>query len=222
MAQLSATVNTRQAGTLPSNTVQNPKNDAHYMAITTRGGKQAIDPSMPSNEEKVRKDNDKVVEGSDEAEDTTGKDAEVPMKVIPMPRPPPPFPQRLVKKKTEDGKYHRFITMLKHPSINVPLVEALEQMTGYAKFMKYLVTKKRSVTFEDDDRLQHCSAIATRSLVQKKEDPGAFNIPCTVGSLHFAKALCDLGGKHKSHAPLNLQEVGFGGSKTHCYVATDG
>ena len=33
------------------------------MEITTRGGKQTIDPPMPSNEEKVRKDNDKVVEG---------------------------------------------------------------------------------------------------------------------------------------------------------------
>ena len=58
-------------------------------------------------------------------------------------------------KKTEDGKYQRFITMLKQLSINVPLVKALEQMTGYAKFMKDLVTKKRSVTFEDDDRMQH-------------------------------------------------------------------
>ena len=56
-------------------------------------------------------------------------------------------------KKTKDGKYRRFITMLKHLSINVPLVETLEQMPGYAKFMKDLVTKKRSVTFEDDDRL---------------------------------------------------------------------
>ena len=36
----------------------------------------------------MRKDNDKVVEGSGEAEDSTGKDAEVPIKVIPMPRPP--------------------------------------------------------------------------------------------------------------------------------------
>ena len=43
---------------------------------------------MPSKEEKVRKDNDKVVEGSGETEDSTGKDAEVPIKVIPMPRPP--------------------------------------------------------------------------------------------------------------------------------------
>ena len=45
-------------------------------------------------------------------------------------------------KKTEDGKYRRFITMLKQLSINVPLVEALEQMPGYVKFMKDVVTKK--------------------------------------------------------------------------------
>ena len=32
------------------------------MVITTQGGKQTIDPPMPSNEEKVIKDNDKVVE----------------------------------------------------------------------------------------------------------------------------------------------------------------
>ena len=200
MAQLSATVNTRQPGTLPSNTVQNPKNDGHCMAINTRGGKQTIDTPMPSNEEKVRKDNDKVVEGSGEAEDSTGKDAEVPIKVIPMPRPPPTFPQRLVKN-TEDGKYQRFITMFKQLSINVSLVEALEQMPGYAKFMKDLVTKKRSVTFEDDDRMQHCSSIATRSLVQNKEDPGAFTFPCAARSLHFAKALYDLG------ASINLMPI---------------
>ncbi|XP_069152761.1 uncharacterized protein [Solanum lycopersicum] len=59
--------------------------------------------------------------------------------------------------------------MLKQLSIKVPLVEALGQMLGYANFMKDLVTKKRSVTFEDDDRMQHCTAISTRSLVQKKK-----------------------------------------------------
>ena len=87
MAQLSATVNTWQSGTLPSNTVQNPKNDAHCMAITTRGGRQTIDLPMPSTEENV-------VKGSSEAEESNGKDAEVPIKVIPMPRPPPPFSLR--------------------------------------------------------------------------------------------------------------------------------
>ena len=84
-------MNTRQPGTLPRNIIQNLKNDAYCMAITTRGGKQTIDPPMPSNEEKVRKDNDKVVEGSGEAEDSNGKDAEVPIKVIPMPSHHHPF-----------------------------------------------------------------------------------------------------------------------------------
>ena len=91
--------------------------------------------------------------------------------------------------------------MLKQLSINVPLVEALEQMHGYAKFMKDLVKKKRSVTFKDDDRMQHCSAIATRSLIQKKEYLGGFTIPFTVGSLYFAKALCYLG------ASINLMPL---------------
>ena len=113
-------------------------------------------------------------------------------------------------KKTEDGKYRCFITMLKQLYVNVPLVEALEQMPGYAKFMKDLVTKKRSVTFEDDYRMQHCSAISTRSLAQKKEDPGAFTIPCTVGSVHFAKALRDL-GESINLMPLSIyKKLGLG------------
>ena len=59
------------------------------MEITTRGGKQTIDPPMLFNKEKVIKDNDKVVEVSGEVEDNTGKYIEVPTKVTPMPRPPP-------------------------------------------------------------------------------------------------------------------------------------
>ena len=82
------------------------------MAITTHGGKKTIDPPMPSNDKKVTKDTDKVVDVDGELEDNTVKDIEVPKKVTPMPRPPPLFPQRLLKK-TEDGKYRRFITMLK-------------------------------------------------------------------------------------------------------------
>ena len=92
MAQLFVTVDTWQPSTLPSKTVQNLKNDGHYITITTRGDKQTIDPLMPSNKEKVKKDNDKVLEVSGEVEYNTGKDAEVPTKVTPMPRPPPLFP----------------------------------------------------------------------------------------------------------------------------------
>ena len=117
-----------------------------------------------------------------------------------LPNPPPPFPQRL-KKKADDTRFSKFMTMLKQLTINVPLVEALEQMLGYAKFMKDLLTKKRAASYELADNFHHCSAIAMRSLVQKKADPGAFTIPCTVGSLDFAKALCDLG------ASINLMPL---------------
>ena len=66
-------------------------------------------------------------------------------------------------------------------------------MPCYEKFVKDMVTKKRSISFEDDDQMQHCSAIATRSLVQKKEDPGAFTIPCTIGWCSLLKHYVILG-----------------------------
>ncbi|KAK4706944.1 hypothetical protein R3W88_033505 [Solanum pinnatisectum] len=164
MNKLSTTVNPRHPDTLLSNTIQNLKNNRHCMTVTTRGGKQTIDHPMPSEVEIMVERDDDEIEVTRESMNATEKEAEVTQKVVPIPRPSPSFPQRLVKK-TEEGKYHRFITMLKKLSINVSLIEALKQMSGYAKFMKDLVTKKRVVSFENDDRLQHFSAIATRSLV---------------------------------------------------------
>ena len=90
---------------------------------------------------------------------------------------------------------------MKQLSINVPLVEALKKIPGYAMFMKDLVIKRRPVTFEADDRMHFCSDIATRSLIHKKEDSGAFVFPCRVGSLHFAKALGD------QEASINLMTL---------------
>ena len=61
--------------------------------------------------------------------------------------------------------------------------------------------------------MHHCSAISTRFLVQKKEDPGAFTIPCTVGSLHFLKILCDL-GENINLMPLSIyKKLGLGDAK---------
>ncbi|XP_047264335.1 uncharacterized protein LOC124896694 [Capsicum annuum] len=61
------------------------------------------------------------------------------------------------------------------------------------KFIKDLVTKKWKAIHEPEDNLLYCGAIFTRSLVQKKAYPRAFNIPCTIGPLMFTKELCDLG-----------------------------
>ncbi|XP_049356739.1 uncharacterized protein LOC125821364 [Solanum verrucosum] len=177
-------MNQRKNGSLPSDTIQNSKKDGHCMAIATRSGKVLSD--LISAGTKY----EQVLEQASREED----------KNIHIPRSPPPFPQRL-KKKAEDKKFTKFITMLKQLSVNIPLVEALEQMPGYAKFMKDLVIKKRAVSHDFSNDVHHCSAIATRSLVHKKEDPGAFTIPCTIGSIKFAKALCDLG------ASINLMPL---------------
>ncbi|XP_070040760.1 uncharacterized protein [Nicotiana tomentosiformis] len=81
---------------------------------------------------------------------------------------------------------------MKSLSINVSLVEALEQMPGYAKFMKNLVTKKRSMNYEMIKMTHQVSAMVN-FMSPKLEDPGAFTILCTIGSADFTKALCDLG-----------------------------
>ncbi|XP_015164522.1 uncharacterized protein [Solanum tuberosum] len=70
-------------------------------------------------------------------------------------------------------------------------------MSGYAKFMKELVTKKRSLEYEMIDVPHSCSTIMTNNSITKREDPGALTVSCTIGMLQFAKALCDLGASIK-------------------------
>ncbi|PHT39974.1 hypothetical protein CQW23_18828 [Capsicum baccatum] len=217
LSQLSAALNQRKTGTLPSNTVQNPRNDGSCMAITTRSGKVLETSSKGKQVVDEVADIDDNAKGEEFAEATHDVHDVTPSMLQPekaekrkqeekkvvertIPYPPPPFPQRL-KKVADDTKFSKFMTMLKQLTINVPLVEALEQMPGYAKFMKDLLTKKRAASYELKDVIHHCSAIATRSLVQKKADPGAFTIPCTIGSMNIAKALCDLG------ASINLMPL---------------
>ncbi|XP_070014870.1 uncharacterized protein [Nicotiana sylvestris] len=114
----------------------------------------------------------------------------VPKPKAPLPRPPPLYPQRLAKQNNEN-QFKKFIDIMKSLSINMPLVEALEQILGYAKFMKDLVTKKRSMNYEMIKMTHQVSAIV-HSMAPKLEDPDAFTISCTIGSADFAKALCDL------------------------------
>ena len=48
---------------------------------------------------------------------------------------------------------------------------------------------------------KECSAIIQNNLPRKMPDPGSFQIPCTIGSTTFEKALCDLG------ASINLMPL---------------
>ncbi|XP_070022886.1 uncharacterized protein [Nicotiana sylvestris] len=65
-------------------------------------------------------------------------------------------------------------------------------MPNYVKFMKDLVTKKRSMNFETNKVTHQVSAIV-HSMAPELVELSAFTILCTIGSVEFANALSDLG-----------------------------
>ena len=74
--------------------------------------------------------------------------------------------------------------------INIPFVDALEQMPSYVKFMKDILSRKRRLLdFEIVNPTQECSAIFKRKLPQKLKDLGSITIPCKIGNSIFERAL---------------------------------
>ncbi|XP_057747410.1 uncharacterized protein LOC130966611 [Arachis stenosperma] len=103
------------------------------------------------------------------------------------------YPQRL-KKSEDDDQFLRFLEIFKRLHINIPFAEAIEKMLLYAKFLKELMTKKRSWRNKETVVLtEECSAIIQHKLPQKLKDPGSFQIPCIIGKITMEKVLCDLG-----------------------------
>lgn len=76
--------------------------------------------------------------------------------------------------------------MLEELSVKIPLVEALDQMPRYAKFMNDLVTRKQTMSYKPASNLHHYIVVASRSIVEKKKNLGSSTIPCTIGSFNFA------------------------------------
>ena len=69
----------------------------------------------------------------------------------------PPFRQRF-QRQQQDKQFSKILGLLKHLHINIPFVEALEQMPNYANFLKDILTKKiRLGEFETVALTQECS-----------------------------------------------------------------
>ena len=103
------------------------------------------------------------------------------------------YPQRLRKNKL-DKQFSKFMDIFKKLHINIPFTEELEQMPGYAKFMKDILSKKRKLgDYETMALSEECSDIIQKKLAPQLKDPGSFTIPCAIGNSFFKKALCDLG-----------------------------
>ncbi|XP_038887490.1 uncharacterized protein LOC120077619 [Benincasa hispida] len=78
--------------------------------------------------------------------------------------------------------------------INISFTEAFEQMPTYAKFLKNMVTKKRSTGMFATVALTQSS----KSIIPPKmRDPGSFTIPYSIGGSYIGQALCDLGASIK-------------------------
>ncbi|KAK8574494.1 hypothetical protein V6N12_062184 [Hibiscus sabdariffa] len=108
-------------------------------------------------------------------------------------RPPPPFPKRL-KKHKQDYQFKKFFDILKQVHINLPLVDALQQMPNYAKFLKDMVSMKRRIgEFETATATETCLVLMHNKVPAKKTDPGSFTIECFIGHNYSTKALCDPG-----------------------------
>ncbi|XP_047978789.1 uncharacterized protein LOC125220681 [Salvia hispanica] len=101
-----------------------------------------------------------------------------------------------VQKKKLDDQFFRFLDIFRKVHINIPLVEALQQMLSYAKFLKDVISKKRRW-------VEHETVNLTEKIPAKMKDPGSFTISCIVGDSQVGKALCDLG------ASINLMPFSF-------------
>ncbi|KAH9781214.1 hypothetical protein KPL71_008370 [Citrus sinensis] len=116
-------------------------------------------------------------------------------------RHPPPFPQRF-QKQNQDKQFSKFLEVLKQLHINIPFVEALDQMSNYVKFLKDILARKRRLgEFETVALTQESSHLLQSKIPTKVKDLGSFTIPCSIGTRYAGRALCDLG------ASINLMPL---------------
>ncbi|KAK8574662.1 hypothetical protein V6N12_062351 [Hibiscus sabdariffa] len=163
VGKIAQALQVRPQGNLPSNTeVTKSIGKEHCSALTLRSGKEinkddkfggkSMEDPTPSDEQKESEveidspieedkgeelDNEKTVE-----QHVNATTSAVPKPARDEVRPPPPFPQRL-KKHKEDLQFQKFVSMLDQFHINIPFLEAIEQVPSYAEFLKDIVTKKR-------------------------------------------------------------------------------
>ncbi|XP_042016219.1 uncharacterized protein LOC121764230 [Salvia splendens] len=191
-SQISQTVSTiTESGKFPSNTIINPK---ECKAVHLRSGTVYEAPSLPATtSDTVLEPKAAVAEKEKEAEkENTGTTFGVKV----------PFPQVLNQKKKKDEQFTQFLDIFRKVHVNIPLIEALQQMPKYAKFLKEVIAQKTSWGLVDTINLtENCSALLQRKLPAKLKDPGSFTVDCLIRGYKVENALCDLG------ASINLMPL---------------
>ncbi|GJW35846.1 reverse transcriptase domain-containing protein [Tanacetum coccineum] len=207
------TASTSGLGSLPSNTVANPRNDLR--AITTRSGVSYDGPQVPpppsslpkvvEHEPEVTKD---TVQPSTEniqplvAQTQTQIDEPV---VALKTKPTIPYPSRINKEKLrekDDLLALKFIEIFWNLHFELSFADALLHMPKFAPmFRKLLNNKDKIIDLIKTPMNKKCSAVILKRFPKKLRDPGRFLIPCDFSEMDECLALADLG------ASINLMPL---------------
>ncbi|XP_060183300.1 uncharacterized protein LOC132613294 [Lycium barbarum] len=179
MGQMAIMQNVRPHGALPSDTEKNPN---ECKVVTLRNGRELEE--VPPRKKNIA-----------EAELIPTKRVELKQTVAEQPveevaRPPLPFPQLLQKQKVA-STCKKFLKLLKQVHINIPLVELLQEVSKYAKYIKDVVANKRRwIEFQTVALTEECSSRVRSKIPPQLKDPGSFTISITIGNIEVGLALC--------------------------------
>ena len=148
-------------------------------AIMLRSGKHLPEVGIKKEGEEVTKDVHKEEKQTRKyIEEKGSKKEELPTTIIP----PLPFPQRQQKSK-DDKHFGKFLKAFQQLKLNIPILDVINTMPAYAKFLKDIISHKRK--WEDHETIplnEECSAVIQNKLSQKLKDPGSITILCTIGN----------------------------------------
>nr|XP_016503944.1 PREDICTED: uncharacterized protein LOC107821967 [Nicotiana tabacum] len=211
MGQLASAQNTRPVGALPSDTKANPKESIN--AVSLRNGRQLEEVQSKKRKQVTFNEKPTTIESKSEKSKELEKPAEEAVAEQPPPvisRPPPSFPQRLQKVK-DNATYKKFLDILKQVQINIPLVDILQEVPKYAKYIKDIVENKRRLTkFETVALTEECSSRIQSKLPQKFKDPGSFTIQISIGKHAVGRALYDIGASINLMSLSVFRQLGLG------------
>ncbi|GJZ72453.1 reverse transcriptase domain-containing protein [Tanacetum coccineum] len=204
------TASTSGTGSLPSNTVANPKGE--LKAITTRSGLVLDGPSVHMPPLFINPEEDKRVEETLTDPELAEFIIKVPPPLVQKVKPPSqrnfvvhqrdlrhphiPYPSRMNQEKRQEKdefQIHKFWQMFKQLHINISLANALVLISKYQKMLKSLLSNKEKLLELANTPLnENCSAVILNKLPEKLGESGKFPIPCGFSELK-CKALADLG-----------------------------
>ncbi|GJT00127.1 reverse transcriptase domain-containing protein [Tanacetum coccineum] len=204
------TASTSGSGSLPSNTVANPKGE--LKAITTRSGLVLDGPSVPMPPPFINPEEDERVEETLTDPEHGEFTIKVPPPLVQKAKPPSqrnyvvhqrdpryphiPYPSRMNQEKRQEKdevQIHKFWQMFKQLHINISLADALILILKYQKMLKSLLSnKEKLIELANTPLNENCSAVILKKLPEKLGDPGKFLITCGFSELK-CKALADLG-----------------------------